>query len=127
MFSTPTVVHFCLALFVSAILCAPWPAPVYPGAIVGLTALYELTYIFRIAFRAKRMTAYTPDAEDWTWYSILPVVAYGAILGGAIGLEFFPRDALFALGAGVLLLIFIGIRNAWDVVTFLAIGGNEPD
>jgi len=32
-------------------------------------------------------------------------------------------QALFALAGGALLLIFIGIRNAWDIVTFIAIGG----
>jgi hypothetical protein len=28
---------------------------------------------------------------------------------------------LFALAASTFLLVFIGIRNAWDVVTYLAI------
>jgi hypothetical protein len=62
------------------------------------------------------------------WYTILPFVAYGAICAGAIGLAVAPRQALFALAGAVLLLIFIGIRNAWDVVTFLAIGpGSTPE
>jgi hypothetical protein len=37
------------------------------------------------------------------------------------------REALFVLAGGVGLLIFIGIRNAWDTVTYIAIGGvDEP-
>ncbi|MBV8197401.1 MAG: hypothetical protein JO263_04660, partial [Candidatus Eremiobacteraeota bacterium] len=47
-------------------------------------------------------------------------VAYAAILLGSIGLAFAPAPALFALAGATTLLIFIGIRNAWDVVTFLA-------
>ena len=32
-----------------------------------------------------------------------------------------PTQALFALAGANLLLIFIGIHNAWDVVTYIAI------
>ena len=72
--------------------------------------------------RAKRLKTYVPDSEDWLWYTVLPAVAYGALLSG-FAMVPLPRDALFGLAAGVLLLIFIGIHNAWDVVTFLATGG----
>jgi hypothetical protein len=48
-------------------------------------------------------------------------VAYAAILAGAIMLRAVPVDAMFALAAGVALLIFVGIRNAWDVVTYIAL------
>jgi hypothetical protein len=74
-----------------------------------------------LTYRARRLTAYRPDLEDWIWYTILPLVAYGAILVGAIVLPAFPIDAMFVLAAGVVLLIFIGIRNAWDIVTYIAI------
>ncbi|HEY2474748.1 MAG TPA: hypothetical protein VGI19_08080 [Candidatus Cybelea sp.] len=124
-FSTPTVFHFCAALFVSAVLIAPWHSFLYPGIVIGLGSLYALFYIGRVALRSKRFTEYTPDFDDWTWYSVLPFVAYIAILIGSIGLEISPHQALFALAFGVLLLVLIGIRNAWDVVTFLAIGGPE--
>lgn len=126
-FSTPTVFHFCAALFVSAVLIAPWHSFLYPGVVIGLGSLYALIYIGRVTLRSKRFTEYTPDLDDRMWYSILPFVAYIAILIGSIVLEINPRQALFAFGGGVLLLILIGIRNAWDVVTFLAIGGlDEP-
>jgi len=46
----------------------------------------------------------------------LPCLAYGAIALAAV-----PVQALFILAGGVMLLIFIGIRNAWDSVTYIAI------
>jgi hypothetical protein len=122
-FSTPTVMHFCAALLVSAILNAPWHSLTHVAVLIGLVGLLGAAYILRIIIRTKRLTVYTPDVEDWTFYSILPFVAYGAILGGAIALTAVPVNALFALAGGVVLLIFIGIRNAWDVVTYVAIGG----
>jgi hypothetical protein len=38
-FGTPTVVHFCVALAVAAILSAPWQALWVPGLLVGFTGL----------------------------------------------------------------------------------------
>jgi hypothetical protein len=39
----------------------------------------------------------------------------------APGLPRAPEAALFACGAGTLGLVFIGIHNAWDTVTYLAV------
>jgi hypothetical protein len=119
-FSTPTVAHFGAALLVSAMLSAPWGALLYPAALLGLAGLCGVVYMSRVMYRTQRLTFYSPDLADWAWYAILPFVAYGTILVGGIALPAKPVDALFALGAGVAFLIIIGIRNAWDVVTYLA-------
>ncbi len=121
-FSTPTVLHFCVALLVSAVLCAPWPSLVYASVIVGLVGCYGIAYVLRVALRTRALTRYTADLEDWMWYNILPFVAYVTLTAGAIALDPAPKAALFAVAGAVLLLIFIGIHNAWDVVTFLAAG-----
>ena len=122
-FSTPTVMHFAAALLVSAVLIAPWRSLVHAGVVVTLIGLGGVAYILRVMHRTRRLklAAYTADLEDWTWYTILPFVAYGAISAGAIALRTAPVQALFILAGGVLLLIFIGIRNAWDTVTYIAI------
>jgi hypothetical protein len=124
-FSTPTVAHFGSALLVSAILSVPWRSLVHPATLLGLIGLFGVVYVLRLMYRTRRLTMYSADLEDWAWYTILPLLAYGAILAGAIVLPANPVVALFVLAAGVVLLIFIGIRNAWDIVTFIAIGG--PD
>jgi hypothetical protein len=124
-FGTPTVAHFSAALLVSAILSAPWHSLLPPAIILGLAGLYGVVYICVAARRATRLTTYTPDLDDFVWYTIIPLVAYGSILAGAITLPYIPVKALFALAGGSLLLIFIGIRNAWDIVTFIAI--EHPD
>jgi hypothetical protein len=118
-FSTPTVVHFCAALLVSATLLAPWRELLLPAIAVGLTGVAGVVYAARVARRAKRMSHYDADWEDWLSYAILPFVAYGTILGGAIALCGDSHHALFAVGGAVLLLTFVGIHNSWDVVTFL--------
>ena len=124
-FSTPTVVHFSTALLISAVLSAPWPSLFGPAIFLGLFGLGGVAYMLRLISRTRQLDIYHPDMEDWTWYSILPLVSYATILAGAIMLLRVPPTALFVLAAGVVLFIFIGIRNAWDVVTFIATGG--PD
>lgn len=89
--------------------------------VAALIGLYGVVYILRVMYRTRRLTVYTADFEDWTWYTILPFAAYGAISAGAIALAAVPVQALFILAGGVVLLIFIGIRNAWDIVTYIAI------
>ena len=123
-FSTPTVVHFCVALFTSAILIAPWRSLSQPAAVLGVAGLFGIAYVFRVMHLTSRLDGYAADAEDWTWYTVVPFVSYGAILAGAIVLTVRPPEAMFVLAGGILLLIFAGIRNAWDVVTYIAIG--EP-
>jgi hypothetical protein len=125
-FSTPTVMHFAGVMLVSAVLCAPWRRLAVAAILLAAMGLFGLGYILRVAVRARRFIEYRADLEDWAWYMILPFVAYGALFGGAVALPMIPEDALFAIGLGVVLLILIGIRNAWDVVTFLAMGGGAP-
>jgi hypothetical protein len=126
-YSTPTVVHFCAALLISAILSAPWRSLLQPAVLLGLGGLYGVVHVLAVIYRASRLTAYTPDLEDWVWYTILPFVCYAAILGGAITLPAMPLDALFALAGAALLLIFIGIHNAWDIVTYIVIADRNDE
>jgi len=119
-FSTPTVMHFAAAFLVSAVLIMPWRSLVHAGVLAALIGLCGVAYILRVMSRTRRLSIYTADLEDWTWFVILPFVAYGAISAGAISLAVAQGQAAFALAGGVLLLILIGIRNAWDVVTYLA-------
>jgi hypothetical protein len=125
-YSTPTVTHFGAALFVSAVLNAPWHLLIDAAFLVGVCGLFGVVYILRVIVRTRRLTAYNPDPEDWAWYTIVPLIAYGAILVAAMLLPLTPVRALFVLAGGVVLLIFTGIRNAWDVVTYLAVAGPPP-
>jgi len=65
--------------------------------------------------------------EDWLWHCVLPVIAYGALLVGGIVLTRRPEASLFVIGAAALLLLFIGIHNAWDAVTYVALQRQRPE
>jgi hypothetical protein len=55
-----------------------------------------------------------------------PLVSYTALLVAAIALPGYPAPALFAIAAGTVLLLFIGIHNAWDNVIFIALELSRP-
>ena len=85
-------------------------------------------YVLHVMLRQLRFVEYQPDVEDFTFYTLLPMLAYVAILAGALLLLTLgarATDGLYAVAAAVVLLILIGIHNAWDLVTFLAI--TPPD
>ena len=120
-FGTPTVVHFCLSLFVAALISAPWQSlsPVSWLLLAGGVA--GLAYTVIVIRRARKQTSYEPVAEDWLWHVILPFAAYGILIGGGAFLRRDPVTALFVVAAVALLLLFIGIHNAWDTVSWLAL------
>ncbi|HEU0027546.1 MAG TPA: hypothetical protein VFQ25_10555 [Ktedonobacterales bacterium] len=133
-FTTPTVAHFGAALLGAAILSAPWPALWQAALLLGLCGASGIAYCAVIARRMRRQVSYQPLVEDWLWFAVVPLVAYATLLLMALLLPSNPTPALFGFGATLLLLLFTGIRNAWDLVTFIAIEGadhqdgpDEPD
>jgi hypothetical protein len=121
-FGTPTIVHFCTVLLISAILSAPWPGLRGAGAAVLLCGFFGVAYTLIVARRAKHTTNYVPVREDWISHVVLPLIAYVLLVVAAAILPYNEVPALFGIAAIALLLLFIGIRNAWDTVTYVAIG-----
>jgi hypothetical protein len=62
--------------------------------------------------------AYAPELEDWLFHLLLPFAAYATLAGSAYAARSHAGAALFCVGAAALLLLFIGIHNAWDAVTY---------
>jgi hypothetical protein len=124
-FSSPTVVHFCAAFFTAGVFSAPWHALVIPGALIGIMGIFGVAYSANTGIRAHRLTSYQADASDWIWFIILPLLAYIIVAVSGFALALIPTTAAFALAGANLLLIFIGIHNAWDVVTYLATVSDE--
>ena len=125
-FSTPNVVHFGAALLVAALLNAPWQALWNAALLLGLAGLGGMTYVIIVLRRARRQTDYEPVLEDWLWHTVFPLVSYTGLVVAALLLPIHPAPALFVIAAATVLLLFIGIHNAWDNVTYLAIELSRP-
>jgi hypothetical protein len=129
-FSTPTVFHFGAALLVAAILSAPWSLLWNIDLLLALCGLGGVTYsmiVLRRLLRVRRQSTYTPVLEDWLWYIAFPLVSYIALVAAAMVLPANAALALFIIAGAVVLLVFIGIHNAWDVVIYTAFDFFQPD
>jgi len=125
-FNAPNVVHFCLALLVAAILCAPWQVLWNASLLLGLCGLGGAIYVVIVLRRVRRQTDYQPVLEDWLWHTVFPFVSYTALVVAAMLLPGHPAPALFVIAAATVLLLFIGIHNAWDNVLYIVIELSRP-
>jgi len=123
-FATPTIVHFGSVLLVSALLRAPWHSVTPLAALWGLVGLGGLVYTAIVARRMRVQTTYRPDFEDWLFHALLPPTGYAILALSAFAAPSHMREALFVVGIAALLLLFIGIHNAWDAVAYHVLVSN---
>jgi F0F1-type ATP synthase assembly protein I len=124
-FATPTIVHFGAVLLLSAVLSAPWQEVSFVAAILGLMGFSGVAYIIIVARKMRTQTAYEPEFGDWLYYALLLLAAYAMLALSAFTALSQTREALFGVGAATLLLLFIGIHNAWDSVAYLVFYGKQ--
>ena len=120
-FTTPTIVHFCSVLLVAAIISAPWQGTARAAFALGVCGLAGIAYGVVVMRRVRQQTTYRPVLEDWLWHTLLPLTAYTFLLIASLILTRYPMRGLFLVGATSLMLLFIGIHNAWDTVTYIAV------
>ena len=120
-FGTPTVLHFVAVLLIATIISAPWPSLALPAMAIGLSGAFGLAYEVLVLVRTQKQTGYKMVLEDWIWHIVLPFVAYAGLASGSFLLQPHPARALFDVGGAALLLLFIGIHNAWDTTTWVVL------
>jgi hypothetical protein len=119
-FATPNVVHFCGVLLIAAVLSVPHQTAATLAGCVGAIGIAGLALTTWVAVQARRQSAYAPVLSDWIWHVALPLVAYASATVAAGVLLRRPETALDVVGAASLLLLFIGIHNAWDSAVWIA-------
>jgi hypothetical protein len=120
-FNTPTVVQFGAVLLLAGILSAPWQTFSSLSLLLGLLGLGMVSYSIIVLRRMWRVPHYQSTLEDWLWYMALPLLAHVSLIVAAFVLPANPAPALYIVGLAMILLLLVGIRNAWDMVTFLAV------
>lgn len=83
---TPTVVHFCGALLISAILSAPWHAVNSAAICLGACGLSGLVYLIVVSRHAREQKDYVPVFEDWLWHLVLPTSAFEELNDNIVGI-----------------------------------------
>ena len=117
-YATPTIVHFGSVLLLSAVASAPWHGLVGPSVICFLLGLGGFVYSVIVARRLRAQVIYQPVFEDWLFHAVLPIAAYAMLALSASAAQVRFYWPMFGVAAGALLLLFSGIHNAWDAVTY---------
>lgn len=122
-FATPTIIHFGTPFVIAALLRMPWHGIGPAAALWGVIGLAGLAYTGVVVRRMRSQTAYRPEGEDWLFHGALPFLAYGDLAICALVALSHVRGALFGVGAATLVLLCVGIHNAWDAVSYHVFGG----
>ena len=120
-FNTPTVVHFGTVLLLAGVLSAPWQTFSSLSLLLGLLGVGMVFYSIIVLRRMWRVPHYQSTLEDWLWYMVLPLLAHILLIVAAFMLPNNPSPALYMVSLAMMVLLLVGIRNAWDNVTFLAV------
>jgi hypothetical protein len=123
---TPTIVHFGTVLALAAYLSMPHQAVLSLSVGFGACGLAGLIYIGVIAKKIGRIAPeYMPVHEDWIWNVILPAICYGALVAIAFLIWRRPEQCMYGVAVVSLLLMFIGIHNAWDIAVWNSVRKKE--
>src|SRR5580704_14168093 len=122
LYMTPSLIHFAVVLSMSAVAVAPGlPIPATAGlfAAVALVGLGNAVWAtIGIAFR--RLGPEAPHWSDVWLYGVAPSAIYTGLLIAAVGLSEELAWAAYANAALLLALLLIGVRNSWDLITWMA-------
>jgi hypothetical protein len=117
-FGSPTVVHFCAALFLSALLQVPWQTIIIDAVLWGLLGVIGVVYVIIVARRMITQPVYEPVFEDWLFHFALPLAAYAGLAVSSFAAPSHEHGALLGVGGAALQLLFVGIHNAWDSIAY---------
>lgn len=124
-FATPTVVHFSTVLLISAMISTPGQTADSLSWCMLTIGVIGFAYACWIALSARRTQHYKPVFEDWLFHAILPLVAYGSLFVTGLEIRWRPVSGLYFVAVVTLVLLFVGIHNAWDAATFMAMRKRE--
>ncbi len=126
LFMTPTMVHFAVVLSISAVAVAPRLPLNVQAALMALVTLAGLANAMRASLGIARPMpdATAPHWSDFWCYGAAPTLLYVGLLTACALLLARVAWAPQALAALLLALLLLGIRNAWDLVTWIAPQGS---
>jgi len=118
-YATPTVTFFATVLLTSALLSIPHQTRGWVVAELLSIGLIGTLYVMRVSRHIRVLEAYTADKGDWAWFLVLPLTAFVAMFASGVVLWSKPGAALDIAAGSALLLLFVGVHNAWDGAVYM--------
>ena len=122
LFMTPTVTLFTTAMLIGALATAPKLSVAVQGALIGMAAAAGLIYGLTITFRLFWGDGKSPHWTDPWCYGAIPAATYAVLGAAAVCVWAAPGWAAYVLALAAIAMLVTGIRNAWDLITWMAPG-----
>jgi hypothetical protein len=125
-FISPTAVHLGSVLVGSAVLAIPGITALALAILLGLGGVAGTIYSMVVLTRIWKMPL---ALEDRCCYALAPFAAYLIMLAAAVMIVARIDSPLYMLAGSLLLLLVIGMRNAWDMASFMVVnqsGSRKP-
>jgi len=118
LFTSPTVFHLASVLAVSALALAP-DGEQFRAVLMFAWAALSVAYTAWLAAQLHGIEDPTHWSDFW-WYGVAPVIIYLALAGATICVYAHVAHAAYCVALCLMVLLLVTIRNAWDLVTWLA-------
>jgi hypothetical protein len=118
-FVSPNVVHLSATLVVAAVLLIPHVSAAVVGLFLCSGALASLGYLAYTKVH-RRWRENKLSLLDWVWFVGLPTTVYVVLFLSGVGLLLGVVWSMYGTAVALILLLVIGIRNAWDLVIWMA-------
>ena len=125
LFVTPTIFHLTSVLVISALALTPGQEGDCPVALMTLWAVAGLVYAAQRALRIRTI----PNPSHWSdfgWYGVAPTLTFAALAVASALAWMHVNHAVYGVALCLLVLLIVAIRNAWDLVTWLATRRDPP-
>jgi len=119
LFMTPVVFHFAVVLTISALCTSERMGSQILSLVIGAASVIGLLYMGNGAIQLRNPKV-TQHWTDFWYYGALPLLGYALMLVSAIAVGMRVDWAPMALAGVILSFLLLGIRNAWDLVTWIA-------
>jgi hypothetical protein len=118
-FISPTVVNFAAALFICIGVMIPSQTWLSLGVLLAGGGVAGLVYAGRVWVQMFVRRSFHVDMVDRMFYATVPLVGYLLVLAAGILLLLRARWSAEVAAAALVVLMFAGIRNAWDMTTWI--------
>ncbi|OLC28870.1 MAG: hypothetical protein AUH31_08000 [Armatimonadetes bacterium 13_1_40CM_64_14] len=121
-FVSPTLMHFVYVLITSAVVVIPTVTRTFLSVLLLLTGVISLGISFSgVPYMHHQYRTRETDMTDWVWYFLIPSASYLLYVVTGVALLKGASQALNALAGASILLLVVGIRNAWDLVVWFVL------
>ena len=123
-YMTPIAIHFGVVLSISACTLVPRLMPAQTAILIAVFAALGFAGAMRTCFGIVdfHKNADPPHWSDFWGYGVAPAAAYVLVETAAFEVRRGAEWAVYLLAGALLVLMLVAIRNAWDLLTWMAPG-----